>query len=294
MEVQLNRSSANRAQVNRSPIKVRELPRYFSSVLFAPEDLALVRGEPAGRRRFLDELLVLRSPTTRRRVRRLRPGAAATQLPAEIRPRQRCEGTATRHPGHLGRAPRGLGSEIIVARADLVAALLPEVCSPTCPSPVTITMPSCPTPSASSAAARNATIDAGGEVDGAASATEPFTAADTEAAFRSQLTACDAPSSTAGSPSSGRTATISILGLNRTAGQGIRQPWRILVIRPVAEARVRGAAATRLVPRRPGVDSRRCVRRTGRARGDPGSPRRWKASSKCSSPPRCSTRYLEN
>lgn len=56
-EVQINRTGANRAQVNRSAIKPRELPRYCTSVLFAPEDLALVRGEPAGRRRMLDELL---------------------------------------------------------------------------------------------------------------------------------------------------------------------------------------------------------------------------------------------
>lgn len=62
IELQLNRTGANKAQVNRSVVKVRELPRYFSSVLFAPEDLALVRGEPSGRRRFLDELLVLLSP----------------------------------------------------------------------------------------------------------------------------------------------------------------------------------------------------------------------------------------
>ncbi|TFC41853.1 DNA replication/repair protein RecF [Cryobacterium sp. TMT1-21] len=61
-EVQINRSGQNRAQVNRSVIKTRELTRYFSSVLFAPEDLALVRGDPSGRRRFLDQLLVLRSP----------------------------------------------------------------------------------------------------------------------------------------------------------------------------------------------------------------------------------------
>jgi DNA replication and repair protein RecF len=61
-EVQINRAGLNRAQVNRSVIKTRELPRYFSSVLFAPEDLSLVRGDPAGRRRFLDQLLVLRSP----------------------------------------------------------------------------------------------------------------------------------------------------------------------------------------------------------------------------------------
>ncbi|BDZ45379.1 DNA replication/repair protein RecF [Naasia aerilata] len=62
VELQINASSANKAQVGRSPAKVRDLPRYFSSVLFAPEDMALVRGDPSGRRRFADELLVLRSP----------------------------------------------------------------------------------------------------------------------------------------------------------------------------------------------------------------------------------------
>ncbi len=62
VELQLNRSAPNRAQVNRGPVKVRELPRYLSSVLFAPEDLSLVRGDPGGRRRFLDELLVQRTP----------------------------------------------------------------------------------------------------------------------------------------------------------------------------------------------------------------------------------------
>ena len=62
VELQINAAAANKAQISRSPAKVRELPRYFSSVLFAPEDLALVRGDPSGRRRFLDELLVLRTP----------------------------------------------------------------------------------------------------------------------------------------------------------------------------------------------------------------------------------------
>lgn len=61
-EVQLNRTGQNRGQVNRSVIRMRDLPRYFSSVLFAPEDLALVRGDPSVRRRFLDQLLVLRTP----------------------------------------------------------------------------------------------------------------------------------------------------------------------------------------------------------------------------------------
>lgn len=62
VELQLNRQGANRAQLNRSPVKTRELPRYAHSVLFAPEDLAIVRGEPSVRRRLLDELLVQRTP----------------------------------------------------------------------------------------------------------------------------------------------------------------------------------------------------------------------------------------
>jgi len=62
VEVQINRAGANRAQVNRVATKPRELPRYAASVLFAPEDLALVRGDPGGRRRYLDQLLVQLSP----------------------------------------------------------------------------------------------------------------------------------------------------------------------------------------------------------------------------------------
>jgi DNA replication and repair protein RecF len=61
-EVQINRTGANRAQINRGQIKPRELPRYFSSVLFAPEDLGIIRGDPSGRRRFLDQLLILHTP----------------------------------------------------------------------------------------------------------------------------------------------------------------------------------------------------------------------------------------
>lgn len=63
VEVELNPGRANRARVNRSPVpRPREVLGLLRSVLFAPEDLALVRGDPAERRRFLDDLLVLRSP----------------------------------------------------------------------------------------------------------------------------------------------------------------------------------------------------------------------------------------
>ncbi|QJU55477.1 DNA replication/repair protein RecF [Herbiconiux sp. KACC 21604] len=62
VELQLNRAAANRAQVNRAAVKPRDLPRYISTVLFAPEDLALIRGEPSTRRRFVDALLGAKTP----------------------------------------------------------------------------------------------------------------------------------------------------------------------------------------------------------------------------------------
>jgi len=62
IEAELNRTGANRLQVNGQPVRSREARRYLDSVLFAPEDLAIVRGEPGGRRRFLDDLLAMRQP----------------------------------------------------------------------------------------------------------------------------------------------------------------------------------------------------------------------------------------
>ena len=58
LQLELNRASRNRAQVNQNPAQLRDFPRYLSSVLFAPEDLQLVRGEPEHRRNFLDDLVV--------------------------------------------------------------------------------------------------------------------------------------------------------------------------------------------------------------------------------------------
>lgn len=62
LEIQLNREGPNRAQVNRNNVRPRELTRWFSVVTFAPEDLSIVRGEPAGRRRFLDDAVISRNP----------------------------------------------------------------------------------------------------------------------------------------------------------------------------------------------------------------------------------------
>ena len=63
VELEVNPGSANRARLNRAPVpRARELLGLVRTVLFAPEDLALVRGDPAERRRFLDALLVARAP----------------------------------------------------------------------------------------------------------------------------------------------------------------------------------------------------------------------------------------
>ena len=62
LELQVNRQGSNKARVNGSPVKTAELPRYAQVVLFAPEDLQIVRGDPSARRRFADQLLIQRAP----------------------------------------------------------------------------------------------------------------------------------------------------------------------------------------------------------------------------------------
>jgi DNA replication and repair protein RecF len=128
-EVQINRSGANRAQINRSVIKTRELPRYFSSVLFAPEDLSLVRGEPSGRRRFMDELLVQQSPRLSgvmvdyERVLKQRNSLLKSARASGIRENQ----LSTLEIWNERLVE--FGSVIIQARSSMIAQLLPEVVS---------------------------------------------------------------------------------------------------------------------------------------------------------------------
>ncbi|MFJ4036868.1 DNA replication/repair protein RecF [Microbacterium sp. NPDC090007] len=62
LELQLNRQGANKARVNGVNVRTTELPRYAQVVLFAPEDLQIVRGDPSSRRRFADQLIVQRTP----------------------------------------------------------------------------------------------------------------------------------------------------------------------------------------------------------------------------------------
>jgi DNA replication and repair protein RecF len=127
LEVQINRGAPNRAQVNRGAIKPRELPRYFSSVIFAPEDIALVRGEPSGRRRFMDELLVLRNPRLSGVIsdfeRVLKQRNSLLKSARTVRLSETQMGTLDVWDERLV----ALGSELIEARSTLIAELSPEV-----------------------------------------------------------------------------------------------------------------------------------------------------------------------
>jgi DNA replication and repair protein RecF len=127
LEIQLNRAGANRAQVNRVGVKPRELPRHIATVLFAPEDLALVRGEPSGRRRFLDQLLV-----------QLAPRLAGTLADYDRVLRQRNSLLKSARGARIAENRLStlelwderlvdLGSQIIDARADLVERMRPHV-----------------------------------------------------------------------------------------------------------------------------------------------------------------------
>ncbi|MFT4231029.1 MAG: DNA replication/repair protein RecF [Microbacterium sp.] len=62
LEAQINRQGSNKTSIGGANVKPAELPRHAHVVLFAPEDLQIVRGDPSARRRFVDQLLVQRAP----------------------------------------------------------------------------------------------------------------------------------------------------------------------------------------------------------------------------------------
>lgn len=131
VELEISPGKSNRARINRSPLRrPREVLGVVRSVLFAPEDLTLVRGDPGERRRFLDDLLVVRAPrlagvradydkVLRQRAALLKTAGAA----------RRSGGRAADLPtldvwdGHLARH----GAELLGARLHLVSELAPHV-----------------------------------------------------------------------------------------------------------------------------------------------------------------------
>jgi DNA replication and repair protein RecF len=128
LEVELNPGKSNRARVNRSPLpRAREIVGLVRTVVFSPDDLALVKGDPGERRRFLDELLVLRAPRyagTRAdydRVLKQRNTLLKTLYSARGSSRDAALATLAVWDDHLVT----VGSELLGARLRLVADLAP-------------------------------------------------------------------------------------------------------------------------------------------------------------------------
>ena len=63
VELEINIDKANRAKVNQNQVRSqKEIFGIVQTIYFSPEDLDIVRGDPSERRRFIDQLLTLRSP----------------------------------------------------------------------------------------------------------------------------------------------------------------------------------------------------------------------------------------
>jgi DNA replication and repair protein RecF len=129
VEVELVPGAANRARLNRGPVpRAREVLGALRTVLFAPEDLGLVKGDPDGRRRFLDDLLVARAPRFAgvrgdyERVLRQRNALLKT-AGATIRAGRGDVRTLDVWDSHLATA----GAELLVGRLRLVQLLAPDV-----------------------------------------------------------------------------------------------------------------------------------------------------------------------
>ena len=131
VEIELNPGGANRARLNRNPVsRPREVLGVLRTVLFAPEDLSLVKGDPGERRRFLDELLVARWPRfagVRADYERVLKQRNTLLRTAAMARRNKTSGpnmsTLDAWDHHLALA----GSELVAARLALITALSPLV-----------------------------------------------------------------------------------------------------------------------------------------------------------------------
>ncbi|WP_431974602.1 DNA replication/repair protein RecF [Micromonospora haikouensis] len=132
VELEIVPGKANRARLGRSPARrARDVLGALRMVLFAPEDLELVRGDPAERRRYLDDLLVSRQPryagvrADYERVVKQRNALLRTAYLARKTGGSRGGDLSTLAvwDTHLARH----GAELLAGRLELVAALGPHV-----------------------------------------------------------------------------------------------------------------------------------------------------------------------
>jgi DNA replication and repair protein RecF len=130
VDLEIAAGRANKARLNRSPVRSpREVVGVLRAVLFAPEDLALVRGDPADRRRYLDDLAAVRRPGVAavradyEKVLRQRTALLKSAAGARFRGDRGALDTLDVWDGHLA----AHGAELMAARIDLVNELAPEV-----------------------------------------------------------------------------------------------------------------------------------------------------------------------
>ncbi|KUI21521.1 DNA replication/repair protein RecF [Mycobacterium sp. GA-1285] len=130
VDLEITAGRANKARINRSPVRsAREILGVLRAVLFAPEDLALVRGDPGERRRYLDELATTRRPQVAAiradydKVLRQRTALLKTASGARFRGDRSVFDTLDVWDGHLAEK----GAKLIAARVALVSQLAPEV-----------------------------------------------------------------------------------------------------------------------------------------------------------------------
>ncbi len=127
LEVEINPGRSNRARVNRAPLpRARDLIGLVRSVVFAPDDLALVKGDPSGRRTFLDDLLVLQQPRyagTRADYERVLKQRSSLLKTARTRGAAAESMLSTLEVWDVRLA--SLGAEVMAARAAVVEQLTP-------------------------------------------------------------------------------------------------------------------------------------------------------------------------
>lgn len=130
IDLEIAAGRANKARLNRSPVRsTREVVGVLQAVLFAPEDLALVRGDPADRRRYLDDLATVRRPVIAAvradydKVLRQRTALLKSLAAARYRSDQGALETLDVWDSRLAEH----GAELLAARIDLVNQLAPEV-----------------------------------------------------------------------------------------------------------------------------------------------------------------------
>lgn len=130
VDLEVTSGRANKARLNRSPVRsAREILGVLRAVLFSPEDLALVRGDPGDRRRYLDELATTRRPAIAGvradydKVVRQRTALLKTAAGARYRGDRSVLDTLDVWDGHLA----AHGAALIAARVNLVEQLHPEV-----------------------------------------------------------------------------------------------------------------------------------------------------------------------